>query len=222
MTPELFVDRLSKVRSPNTFNPYSDVCADHDHPNSPSIRRANLEAFLHASISASVDTIWVGRDLGHRGGRRTGIAFTDEVFMQMADKLIPGLRFNKATARETVAEATAKMVWGEILKIGQPVFLWNVFPLHPHEARKPLSNRCHTKDEHRIGLSFLEDLLTLLKPKLAIGIGNEAAKTLEGMGVPMKKVRHPSFGGKAKFIEGIRCAYANTYLKAPETQLLQL
>jgi hypothetical protein len=40
---------------------------------------AILTQILQAAEAASVDAIWVGRDLGFRGGRRTGMALTDDV-----------------------------------------------------------------------------------------------------------------------------------------------
>lgn len=74
MTPTQFVSELSAIRFPNAFNPYSDACPVHDVPDAPAMRSAILTQILEAAEAASVDAIWVGRDLGFRGGRRTGIA----------------------------------------------------------------------------------------------------------------------------------------------------
>ncbi|MBX9665042.1 MAG: hypothetical protein K5Q19_17080, partial [Novosphingobium sp.] len=79
MTPTQFVSELSAIRFPNAFNPYSDACPVHDVPDAPAMRSAILTQILEAAEAASVDAIWVGRDLGFRGGRRTGMALTDDV-----------------------------------------------------------------------------------------------------------------------------------------------
>src|SRR5687767_984828 len=73
-----FVDGLAAFRLKNVFNPYGDHCQQHDRPDAPVIRRENLRLVLEASLAKGLDSVWVGRDLGYRGGRRTGIALTDE------------------------------------------------------------------------------------------------------------------------------------------------
>ena len=58
---------------------------------SPARRRRNLEIALHAAIDAKVGTIWIARDIGYRGGRRTGLALTDEPHLDRFSQLYNGL-----------------------------------------------------------------------------------------------------------------------------------
>lgn len=132
MTPANFVDALADIRLPNVFNPYADRCKVHDRSDAPRRRRENLRAMLQASINGGVETVWIARDLGYRGGRRTGVPLTDEVHLEAASKSFGAVTFSRATTGPAVAERTAAVVWGVIARIGRPVFLWNVFPLHPH------------------------------------------------------------------------------------------
>ena len=44
-------------------------------------------------------------------------------------------------------ERTANVIWRMLMRIDEPIFLWNVFPLHPHEPDDPMSNRRHTAKE---------------------------------------------------------------------------
>jgi predicted 2-oxoglutarate/Fe(II)-dependent dioxygenase YbiX len=78
-TPKTFAAALAETCLPSVFNPYRETCAHHDHPEA--VRRRNLKRCLEAALDARVDTIWIARDLGYRGGRRTGVPLTDEVHL---------------------------------------------------------------------------------------------------------------------------------------------
>jgi hypothetical protein len=158
---------------------------------------------LESAIKTKIDTIWIARDLGYRGGRRTGVPLTDEVHLAAAGSLFGGVALNRATHGPMVAERTAAVVWGLLRRIGEPAVLWNVFPLHPHENNDPLSNRCHTRAERAATWSLLEALIEMIKPRRIIAIGKDAGAALTEISVPVSLVRHPSYGGQAEFIAGI-------------------
>ena len=69
-----FADALAAFHLPNVFNPYTDECPAHDYDGSSIVRRNNLIAVLEGALRVGVETMWFGRDLGYRGGRRTGLA----------------------------------------------------------------------------------------------------------------------------------------------------
>ena len=94
-----------------------------------------------------------------------------------------------------------------LARINQPVFLWNIFPLHPFEPGKPLSNRRHTRAERRACQDLLFALLDALQPRRLVAIGRDARDALEEFGLGHYPVRHPSYGGKAEFCEGIARLY---------------
>jgi hypothetical protein len=70
---------------------------------------------LNAAASTEIDALWIGRDLGYRGGRRTGLALTDDVHLS-----IHVTRWNIsvqwATTGSMVAERTAAVIWS--IRIG--------------------------------------------------------------------------------------------------------
>ena len=217
MTPHTFLTELAQVRLNAVFNPYSDQCPDHDLPGSHLCRRRNLETALAAAWAAQGGSVWVARDLGYRGGRRTGLPLTDEVHLAQFSAAWGGLPLHKATAGPVMAERTAAVIWEMLRRVGQPVFLWNLFPLHPHEADDPMSNRAHTVAERRVGEGFLIHLLEALQPERIIAIGNDAAVALQRLGLAHTKVRHPSYGGQSAFCDGVANAYGLHKERPPAT-----
>lgn len=209
-----FTDALSAVKLDNVFNPYADHCALHDRPDAAARRRQNLELSLSTAVDLSVRTIWIARDLGYRGGRRTGLALTDEMHLDAYSALFRGLPVEKATKGPAVGERTANVIWRMLVRIGEPVFLWNVFPLHPHEPDDPMSNRCHTVWERDACGGFFHAIVDLLQPDKIIAIGGDAHRAVESLGISSVQVRHPSYGGQNVFIRQIEEAYG---LDAPET-----
>ena len=206
-SPTDFVDSLATVRLKNVFNPYSDHCDIHDHVDAIARRRRNLELSLTAAIELDVRTIWIARDLGYLGGRRTGLALTDEIHLDAYSAMFDGLPVLKATKSSAVGESTARTIWQVLARIAQPIFLWNVFPFHPHEPNDPMSNRCHTAQERDTGCVFLDAIITLLRPDQVLAIGNNAIRAAGCLGVDSIPVRHPSYGGKNIFIKEIEKAY---------------
>jgi uracil-DNA glycosylase len=207
VTVRRFISALADVQMPNVFNPYAEQCAEHDRLDAAACRRANLETFLNAAIAQRVDTIWIARDLGYRGGRRTGVPLTDEVHLESMSRLFGGLAVVRATVGPAVAERTAAVIWRVIAQINQPVFLWNVFPFHPHEPGEPMSNRCHTRDERETTKPFLIALLEMLQPRRAIAIGRDAQLALIELDIEVTPVRHPSYGGQTEFTGGVFSLY---------------
>ncbi len=210
-----FVNAVAALKFDNCFNPYVDRCEIHDHCDAPSRRVAALSAIVDNAAREPIDAIWVGRDLGYRGGRRTGLALTDDVHIDLHAK-----RWNfvaeRPTIGETVAERTAAVIWQMLSQIDARIFLWNVFPLHPHESDNPFTNRQHNALERRAGEELLHSLIALLRPARIIAIGNDAANSANRIAgtVPVFCVRHPSYGGQADFLRQIKVLYSTS----PHTQ----
>lgn len=211
-----FIDALSAVQLSNVFNPYADHCPLHDRPDAAWRRRQNLELSLSMAVELRVRTIWIARDLGYRGGRRTGLALTDEMHLGAYSALFHGLPVEKATIGPAVGERTANVIWRMLKRIGEPVFLWNVFPLHPHEPDDPMTNRCHTTRERDACGEFLHALVQLLQPEKILAIGGDAHRAVESLGVRSVHVRHPSYGGQNVFIRQVETAYGLNAVETPD------
>jgi hypothetical protein len=207
MNSSSFMETLAGLHFKNTFNPYSDGCEEFDREDAPLIRQTNLKLVIDAALAGSVDSLWIARDLGYRGGRRTGLALTDEAHLLDHSGLYGNLPLARATKGPAVAERTATVVWQMIKRINRPVFLWNVFPLHPHAPDDPLSNRCHTRAEREACRPLLAWLIASLQPKHVVAIGRDAQLALAELGITAIQVRHPSYGGQSDFVDSMQRLY---------------
>lgn len=223
-----FLNDLASVGIESVFNPYRDRCSQHDYEDGPELRRKTLSVILHAAAAAGrrgdLEALWVGRDLGHRGGRRTGLAFTDDpnlrAHVRRWDQDVP---IQYAVTGKTVTEPTARVIWKALEVIPEKVFLWNVFPFHPHIKGYPFTNRQHTAIERAIGEVFLERLIRLLSPHRLIAVGRNAEASLAKVagGRPVHHVRHPSYGGVRDFRDAIAVLYPSmsAFLQSQPTLL---
>ncbi len=187
-----FIAALASVRlSDDAFNQYTDP-----------IRRRNLRRYLEALDEIGPDTMLIGEAPSYRGGRLTGVPFTSERIMLSG--VLPGSGYRKATpGPEMSTEASATMVWSTIRKMNPLPLLWNAFPFHPFQRGNPRSNRLPSMSELLVGQDFIRMLMRLFDFPHVVAIGNCASLSLSRMNIAHERVRHPSQGGKQKFIDGM-------------------
>ncbi|MET3497828.1 hypothetical protein ABIC90_004897 [Variovorax boronicumulans] len=207
MDASKIVRALSQVVLPSVFNPYCQVCPTHDIKSAASCRRGNLRSYLSAFQESGVDTMWMGRDLGYRGGRRTGLAFTDEAHLARVCSVYSGANANKATRTPAVAERTASEVWRIISSLKDPPLLWNVFPLHPHEAEHSFTNRKFSSSELKRVDDINAELFAWLNIRRIVAVGVDATRYSARFGLKIFPVRHPSYGGLVQFRKDMRVIY---------------
>ena len=139
MKPREFVNSIQQLKFENVFNPYSDRCEVHDLDDAPARRAKTLLDMLEAAANTEIDALWIGRDLGYRGGRRTGLALTDDVHLSIHATRWK-VSVERATAGSMVAERTAAVIWSMLACVTAHVFSGTSF----RSIRMSRTNRLQT------------------------------------------------------------------------------
>jgi len=204
-----FVQRLAKTDTPpGVHNHY----AGSGPP--ARIRRANLLLYLEQMAGHNPRVLLVGEAPGHRGCRLTGVPFTSEAILLRGipsrDLLGRDNGYTRTDERERVSgEQTATIVWDLLQTLHSMPLLWNALPFHPFRPGDPWSNRTPRVTELAIGQPFLPLLLESFPIDTVVAVGNKAAHALSRWEIPAHRVRHPSHGGKAQFVEGLKTFLAS-------------
>jgi hypothetical protein len=202
------IEEASKLRFPNSFNPYADQCAAHDRPGAPNIRRANLAAILSAAAEEPVDELWLALEPTWKGARRTGLAMTDERYLEEHAARWGAVGVRRATdTLRSPKEHTACYVWRALANIPERVFLWNAVPVHTHSPGDYQRNRRHTAAERQACLPLLRKMIAFLQPKLCIAIGDDAGEAFEAADRTCKVVSHPANGKHLQFAEQMQARH---------------
>lgn len=199
-----FVEELANTAvTPNVYNQYSYQ----DDENQA--RRNNLLIYLHKMYQEKPKVVLVGEAPGYRGCRLTGVPFTSEHLLMHN---MPGMDlFGQASGyqlavqkQKLLKEATATIIWETLLKYDIGSLSWNAFPFHPHKPGQPETNRAPLKQELLIGEGPLKQIIEIFGIEKVVAVGGKAEQSLNKLGIPCYKVRHPAQGGKNDFVEGIR------------------
>ena len=191
-----FIDELKKqVNTTTVSNPYLDSGV-----------AENLQVYLE--LMRNIDgkrILSVGEAPGYKGCKITGIPFTSgKVFENVKHPVLSSIK-DKLKLSKIEAENTATIVWNYLATKNCTPLFWNSFPYHPHPEGNENKNRTPTDEEIEHGVKFLHALNIIFKPEVIAGIGNAGVSCAERAfpGMEIKYIRHPSFGGKSEFIEGV-------------------
>jgi uracil-DNA glycosylase len=209
-TIEEFIAKLTNLEFENTQNPYAGK------GEYPEIRRENLRLYLTSMKNAK--SFLIGEAPGYRGCGLTGIPFTSEdIMLNKSEKhnlfgSSNGYR-QASDEKSSMKENTATIVWETVCRFEQLPVMWNAFPLHPHKPGNVESNRKPTIEELKEGSKFVLALIRLSNIKTVIAVGKQAEQAVrrflssEVTNISkdsVHQVRHPSFGGKTEFVDGLK------------------
>ncbi len=167
-------------------------------------KRKNLRIYLEAMLAAQPEVLLVGEAPGYRGCKQTGIPFSSERLV--AEGQFPygkSMGYKLGKTEKLYSESSATILWQALWELEMAPLCWNAFPFHPYVENNPDSNRKPNKEELEIGQYFLKRLIRLFRVKTVVAVGKSAERSLGMAGVGCVVVRHPSYGGKRDFCEGM-------------------
>jgi len=195
-----FVEKLSKEQvSSSTRNIYSEKEINFQ------IRKENLRKYLTVMKEGSPSILLLGEAPGHKGCGITGIPFTSE-------KIISEVTFFSSKKFQFInppdkleSEISASIVWETLIQFENNLpLIWNIYPFHPHKSNNLKSNRPPKAAELKNGLIFLKELIKIFEIKKILAVGRKPESQIGEFDIYKKYIRHPSYGGKKQFIEGLR------------------
>lgn len=166
----------------------------------------NLRVYLtQMSKAKGKRMLLVGEAPGYKGCKITGIPFTsgrifEKVNHPFLKKIGRQLTFNKIES-----ENTATIVWSYLSSKRRVPLFWNSFPFHPHPKDNVNKNRAPSVEEVKLGSHYLKKLHTIYQPDTVAGIGHKGVECAK-KSFPNENIiyiRHPSYGGKLDFIDGM-------------------
>jgi len=188
--------RLSKKRNTSVIkNPYLDPTLAH-----------NLSVYLNAIDQlAYTPVLLVGEALGFKGGKLTGIPFSSgQIFDRFEHPFLTKIKPN-IVLENMESENTATIVWEYLSERQITPLCWNAFPFHPHPKGNRFKNRAPTVKEMASGARYLRALQSIFQIDTIIGVGNKGAQCAKKSFpyTDILAVRHPSYGGKRDFMQGL-------------------
>ena len=196
-----FIQSLKEQpHSQKLFNPYIDT----DLAN-------NLECYLRMMRQQKGRKILLVCEApGYLGCRLTGIPFSSCHLIRNSSH--PFLkRLNKRVKLQSeTRENSAQAVWQYLSGNEIVPLFWNAFPFHPHKLKAPTTNRKPSSMEIRLGVQFLKALADIYKVEKVASVGKSGLQAAQ-LAFPVSDIiyiRHPSYGGKNDFINGM-----NKFLK---------
>ncbi|MEA3289146.1 MAG: uracil-DNA glycosylase [Campylobacterota bacterium] len=196
MNIEIFLNKLQKrANKSGTNNPYKNEKVLN-----------NLRVYLNILKEQYYNGVMlVAEAPGYSGCNITGIPFTTvkilnekphEIFNKLDDELFKG---------ELFSDISGAVIWDYLKDKEKLPLFWNSFPFHPYKRYKKFSNRKPTESELKEGIGYIDDLIELFNPSQILSLGRYGQISLQKI-YPDQKIeyiRHPSYGGKKDFIEGM-------------------
>lgn len=195
---ENFINTLKEYPSSKiVFNPWLDFDDFDISEEAPIIRCDNLRDYLLKRESANYVLI---AESPSYGCRFSGIAMTSEEVILKYPTIFKNAK--TTSMQGNVHENTATIVWETIEQHHESIVLWNAFAFHSHDENN--GPRTPIKEEIRESNNILMEFIKLFPNGKLIAVGRTSENALLDIGLKPKYIRHPSYGGKKKFKDGLK------------------
>ncbi|MEV7326161.1 uracil-DNA glycosylase [Streptomyces sp. NPDC093970] len=168
------------------------------------LRERNLRRYLELMDRIGPRMLLIGEAPGYRGHAVTGIPFMSVAQLRARPGLITGAPegdgFEVPTDTPALSEASSTVVWRTVAVLRGPApMFWPVYPNHPHEPGRPLTNRPPRTAEVTQGTPIALALMAAFRIRMIVAVGRKAQGALARNGVEAVPIRHPAQGGARTF-----------------------
>lgn len=202
---EKFIELLKKYETPkDRFNPWQQYDKSDISLDAPTLRCDNLKKYLMERPNPKYILIGESPSIG---ARYTGIAMTSEVTFANNLNLFNGYEFTSKNNEKTkTTEKTGNIVWNELKKYGQENFvIWNAYAFNSKCFKSWYKKASAIEKKEPVYKEILTTFFDIFnyENSVIIAVGRDAEKSCKDFGFDCIYLRHPSRGGKTKFVEGL-------------------
>lgn len=200
-----FIELLKKYETPkDRFNPWQQYDKSDISLDAPTLRCDNLKKYLMERPNPKYILIGESPSIG---ARYTGIAMTsEEIFANL--NLFNGYECTSKNNEKTkITEKTASIVWNELKEYGQENFvIWNAYAFNSKCFKSWYKKASAIEKKEPIYKEILTTFFDMFdyENSVVIAVGRDAEKSCKDFGFDCIYLRHPSRGGKNKFVEGLK------------------
>lgn len=180
---ELISKLASTKTEENLFNPYNQICKNHDISTAPGLRQGNLRIYLDKHLQNKTDEIWFIDTVDYFSTKISGVPLVEINNYAKVEKIL-GIseHFERANKNGIVngVNHTITKIWDLIASQTKPVLIWNVFPFYAHNPKDIAIKRTPTDEEFINNKEFVHLLMDIYKPKNISSI-NQRTKEVLGL-----------------------------------------
>jgi hypothetical protein len=186
---ELIVKLANTITDENLFNPYNQICKNHDLSTAPGLRQGNLRTYLDSFKNAKTDTLWMVDVADFHSTKLTGVPLVEPLSFKRVEGILGLTTHFEGAHKNGAAPYTHRShneVWNFAYKQKKHPLLWNILPFYPHSADDILTKRDANNNEYIKYSGFLRIILDIYKPKSVFAIGPKAKTALDLLNVKSK------------------------------------
>ncbi len=186
---ELISKLASTKTAENLFNPYNQICKNHDISTAPGLRQGNLRLYLDSHLRAKTDVLWVNDTVDYFSSKISGVPLLEINNYPKVEKLLKlEDHFERANKNGVNGgnNTLISKIWSLIETQTNPVILWNLLPFYAHSPSDIAVKRHPDQEEFEEHKEFIHLLISIYNPKTIYAITQNTKSILTSLGIKSK------------------------------------
>ncbi len=182
------------------FNQYKDSCPEKDNSKNYLQRRKNLKWYLEAQLLNKPKVMIIGESAGYNGAKINGLHLIHPDYLLKLIEVF-GSGYTDIIHKDIKPSMTSKIICDELISLDHIPLTFNIIPFYLKTSFGWTKNRTPSKIEARELSIYSKMMYEIYQPKVVLSVGRMAQYGLNYQKIPNIYLRHPSMGGKDKFIK---------------------